>query len=91
MYGPSYTWEGFQLMGFQASIFRSASRGEMPVITWITPSDERNLRLKFASALAQGAKHSETEGGLTGLGDKIGHFYDFVFVVSGSHEQGELL
>src|SRR4030095_11397064 len=38
-------------------IFRSASRGEMPIIAWITPSDERNLRLKSASALAQGAKH----------------------------------
>lgn len=57
MYGPAYTWEGFQLMGFQASIFRSASRAQIPIITWITPSDERNLRLKFASALAQGAKH----------------------------------
>ena len=57
MYGPSYTWEGFQLMGFQAAIFRSASRGELPIIAWITPSDERNLRLKAASALAQGAKH----------------------------------
>jgi len=57
MYGPAYTWEGFQLLGFQAAIFRSASRGEMPVITWITPSDERNLRLKATSALAQGAKH----------------------------------
>lgn len=57
MYGPAYTWEGFQLMGFQASILRSASRGAMPVIAWITPSDERNLRLKAASALAQGAKN----------------------------------
>ncbi len=57
MYGPGYTWEGFQLLGFQAAIFRSASRGEMPVITWITPSDERNLRLKAASAFAQGSKH----------------------------------
>ena len=57
MYGPSSTWEGFQLMGFQSAIFRSASRGEMPIIAWITPSDERNLRLKSASALAQGAKH----------------------------------
>lgn len=57
MYGPGYTWEGFQLLGFQAAIFRSASRGAQPVIAWITPSDERNLRLKAASALAQGAKH----------------------------------
>lgn len=57
MYGPGYTWEGFQLIGFQAAMFRSGSRGELPVITWITPSDEQNLRLKSASALCQGAKH----------------------------------
>jgi hypothetical protein len=57
MYGPSYTWEGFQLMGFQAAMFRSASRGEMPIIAWITPSDQTNLQLKAASALAQGAKN----------------------------------
>jgi hypothetical protein len=57
MYGPSFTWEGFQLIGFQAAIFRSGSRGELPLITWITPSDETNLRLKSASALCQGAKH----------------------------------
>ncbi len=57
MYGPSTTWEGFQLMGFQAAIFRSGSRGTLPIIAWITPSDETNLRLKSASALCQGAKH----------------------------------
>ena len=57
MYGPSSTWEGFQLLGFQAAIFRSASGGELPIITWITPSDATNLRLKTASALCQGAKH----------------------------------
>lgn len=57
MYGPQFTWEGFQLMGFQAAMFRSASRGEQPIMAWITPSDERNLRLKAASALCQGAKH----------------------------------
>ena len=57
MYGPNWTWEGFQLMGFQASIFRSASNGSLPIIAWITPSDETNLRLKSASALCQGAKH----------------------------------
>ena len=57
MYGPNYTWEGFQLMGFQASIFRSGSRGKIPIIAWITPSDETNLRLKSSSALCQGAKH----------------------------------
>ena len=57
MYGPNYTWEGFQLMGFQASIFRSGSRGQIPIIAWITPSDETNLRLKSSSALCQGAKN----------------------------------
>src|SRR4051794_20743610 len=57
MYGPSFTWEGFQLMGFQAAIFRSASGGEQPIMAWITTSDERNLRLKAASSLCQGAKH----------------------------------
>lgn len=57
MYGPSTTWEGFQLMGFQAAIFRSGSRGTLPIMAWITPSDETNLRLKTASALCQGAKH----------------------------------
>lgn len=57
MYGPNTTWEGFQLMGFQAAIFRSASRGRLPTIAWITPSDETNLRLKSYSALCQGAKH----------------------------------
>lgn len=57
MYGPGTTWEGFQLMGFQAAIFRSGSRGTLPVMAWITPSDETNLRLKTASALCQGAKH----------------------------------
>ena len=57
MYGPSTTWEGFQLMGFQAAIFRSGSRNTLPIMAWITPSDETNLRLKTASALCQGAKH----------------------------------
>jgi hypothetical protein len=57
MYGPRYTWEGFQLMGFQAAIFRSGSRGVQPIIAWITPSDATNLVLKSSSALAQGAKH----------------------------------
>ena len=57
MYGPSFTFEGFQLMGFQAAIFRSGSSGTLPIMAWITPSDETNLRLKSASALCQGAKH----------------------------------
>ena len=57
MFGPTATWEGFQLIGFQAAIFRSGSRAALPIITWITPSDETNLRLKSASALCQGAKH----------------------------------
>jgi hypothetical protein len=57
MYGPGSTWEGFQLMGFQAAIFRSGGRARVPVIAWITPSDETNLRLKSCSSLCQGAKH----------------------------------
>jgi Beta-galactosidase trimerisation domain len=57
MYGPSYTWEGFQLIGFQASMFRSASDGNLPIVSWITPSDETNIRLKSSSALCQGAKN----------------------------------
>jgi hypothetical protein len=57
MYGPRYTWEGFQLMGFQAAIFRSGSRGMQPIIAWITPSDATTLVLKSSSALAHGAKH----------------------------------
>jgi len=57
MYGPGFTWEGFQLLGFQAAMFRSGSRGTLPIVAWITPSDETNLRLKSASALCQGAKH----------------------------------
>lgn len=57
MYGPNWTWEGFQLMGFQAAIFRSGSNGKIPIMAWITPSNEVNLRLKTSSALCQGAKH----------------------------------
>ncbi|MFT5123074.1 MAG: hypothetical protein ACI9TH_004191 [Kiritimatiellia bacterium] len=60
MYGPNYTWEGFQLMGFQSAMMRSGAisgGGPMPIIAWITPSDETNFRLKAASALSQGAKH----------------------------------
>lgn len=57
MYGPNYTWEGFQLMGFQASLIRSAGCGAVPIIAWITPSDETNLVLKTTSALCQGARH----------------------------------
>jgi hypothetical protein len=57
MYGPSFTWEGFQLMGFQAAMLRSSSRGELPIMAWLTVSDERNLRLKAASSLCQGAKN----------------------------------
>jgi hypothetical protein len=57
MYGPRYTWEGFQLLGFQTAIFRSGGRGGQPIIVWITPSDQTNLVLKSSSALSQGAKH----------------------------------
>jgi hypothetical protein len=57
MYGPGFTWEGFQLMGFQAAMLRSSSRGDLPIMAWITVSDERNLRLKSASSLCQGVKN----------------------------------
>ncbi|MEI8242820.1 MAG: hypothetical protein WCI17_06095, partial [bacterium] len=57
MYGPRYTWEGPQLMGFQTSMMRSGSEGKLPIIAWITPSDATNFLLKASSALAQGAKH----------------------------------
>ena len=57
MYGPNTTWEGFQLMGYQAAMMRSGSRGKLPIMSLITPSDETNLTLKTTSALAQGSKH----------------------------------
>ena len=60
MYGPNTTWEGFQLMGFQSAIMRSGGLhggGPIPIISWITPSNEQNFRLKAASSLCQGAKH----------------------------------
>ena len=60
MYGPNTTWEGFQLMGFQAAIMHSGGLhggGPIPIISWITPSNEQNFRLKAASSLCQGAKH----------------------------------
>lgn len=55
MYGPRNTWEGFQLLGFECSIYRSASRGTMPIQPLLTPGNERNLVLKAFSCLAQGA------------------------------------
>src|SRR5207245_9652396 len=55
-YRPQFTFQGFQLIGFQAAMFRSGNR-DLPVMAWITPGDETNLRLKCASALCQGAKH----------------------------------
>jgi hypothetical protein len=57
MYGLRYTWGGFQLMGFQAAIFRSGGRGQQSIIAWITPSDATNLVFKTTSALGQGVKH----------------------------------
>ena len=57
MYGPRYTWEGFQLMGFQTSMMRSGSDATLPIIAWVTPSNDTNFVLKASSALAQGAKH----------------------------------
>lgn len=61
MYGPSYTWEGFQLLSFMADIFRSgarsAGRDEMPMVVWIVAGDETNIRLKASSCLAHGVKN----------------------------------
>lgn len=57
MYGPRYTWEGFQLMGFQAAMIRSGGQGKVPSIAWITVSDKTNLVLKSTSSLCQGSKH----------------------------------
>ncbi|MBI4646891.1 MAG: hypothetical protein HY738_09940 [Bacteroidia bacterium] len=57
MYGPDYTWEGFQLIGFQASIFRSAGNKNIPIMAWITPGNYINTVLKASSALCQGVKH----------------------------------
>lgn len=57
MYGPNFTWEGFQLMGFQSAMVRSGGQGRTPSMAWITPSDETNFRLKAGSALCQGSKH----------------------------------
>ena len=57
MFGPDSTFEGFQLMGFFATLIRSGGHGDATCMTWITPSDENNLRLKSASAMAQGSKH----------------------------------
>ena len=57
MYGPNYTWEGFQLMGFQVSMMRSGSDRTLPIMPFVTPSNDTNFLLKATSGLAQGAKH----------------------------------
>lgn len=57
MYGPEYTWTGGQSFGYYNAIVRSAI-GDKPIKIqgFITPSDDKYLRLKAYSALGQGAK-----------------------------------
>ncbi len=57
MYGPGYTWTGAQTFGYFNALLRSAI-GERPILlrSLITPSDDKYLRLKAYSGLAQGAK-----------------------------------
>lgn len=57
MYGPGSTWTGGQTFGYWNAILRSAI-ADRPILlrALITPSDDRFLRLKAYSALAQGAK-----------------------------------
>ena len=57
MYGANYTWTGGQTFGYFNAIMRSAI-GDKPMLLrgLITPSDDKYLRLKAYSSLAQGAK-----------------------------------
>ncbi|GMU23460.1 MAG: hypothetical protein AMXMBFR13_35380 [Phycisphaerae bacterium] len=57
MYGPGNTWTGAQSFAYLNAILRSAI-GDRPMklLGLITPSDDRYLRLKAYSSLAQGAK-----------------------------------
>lgn len=57
MYGPNYTWTGAQSFAYLNAITASAI-GERPtkLLALITPSDDKYLRLKAYSSLAQGAK-----------------------------------
>jgi len=61
MYGPNYTWTGAQTFEYFSAIVRSASLeapANQPVAirNLITPSDDKYLRLKAYSGLAQGSK-----------------------------------
>lgn len=57
MYGPSYTWTGAQSFEYLSAVMRSAMAGtDMTLLSLITPSDDRYLRLKAFSSLGQGAK-----------------------------------
>ena len=57
MYGPGTTWTGAQSFEYLNAVMRSAI-GDRPIklLSLITPSDDRYLRLKAFSSLAQGAK-----------------------------------
>ncbi|MBI2835601.1 MAG: hypothetical protein HYX76_14360 [Acidobacteria bacterium] len=57
MYGPGYTWTGAQSFEYLNALLRSAAgRQSIPLLSLITPSDDRYLNLKAYSSLAQGAK-----------------------------------
>lgn len=68
MYGPGYTWTGGQSFGYFNSLLRSAGQHAKPATSvkpddkpimlrgLITVSDDKYLRLKAYSSLAQGAK-----------------------------------
>jgi hypothetical protein len=57
MYGPEFTWTGGQTFGFFNALARSATKDTpMKIQGFITPSDDKYLRLKAYSSLGQGAK-----------------------------------
>ncbi len=57
MYGENYTWTGGQTFGYYNAIIRSAIADQpMSLGGLITPSDDKYLRLKAYSGLAQGEK-----------------------------------
>ena len=55
--GQARPGRGSSSWGSRRPFFAAAAAAQLPIIAWITPSDETNLRLKSASALCQGAKH----------------------------------
>ncbi|MGI8423834.1 MAG: hypothetical protein ACR2NO_06955, partial [Chloroflexota bacterium] len=61
MYGPGATWTGAQTFAYYTAILRSATQrapAKQPITlgSFITPSDDRYLRLKAYSGLGQGLK-----------------------------------